>query len=103
MGAGRWEEMEQLAAELLAEREDRAGAESIHHRPGPPGGPQGSSRGRPGAEHLRTWEGTDNEEIADTSESAALSVAVAAGNTEHALQLGAANALARSQIAWRIP
>ncbi len=87
--AGRWEEMEQLAAELLAEREDRPGGEFIHHRLARLAAHRGlAAEAREHLQPLRAWKGSDNEEIAAMMEAAGLSVALAAGDIEHALRQG---------------
>ncbi len=88
---GRWAELELLAAQMLDEGDSRPAAEFIHYRLARL---LVTSRGaREAAEHfdrLTRWDDTDNEEQAAMRDAALVTLALASGDTEHALDKGLA-------------
>jgi tetratricopeptide (TPR) repeat protein len=87
--AGRWSELERLAAELLEDNEDRAGVEDVYYRLAILHALRGErDAAQASLERIAPWERTDEVEAKVLHQSAVVSVRLGQGHAEEALDHG---------------
>jgi hypothetical protein len=87
--AGRWEELERLAADLLECNEKRPGSEELHYRLALLHALRGElDAARASLERLTAWKNTDDRERQAMHSSVTISVCLAEGQAQAALERG---------------